>query len=297
MQPGTRLRKLPLFIAAAAGLLVALHVPQAHASEELRMAVGLFQPDRNKNDQTYQALANYLSRELGRHVSLKTVDSWEGLAKSLAAGETDLALMGPWGYIIANNEAGAQVVATILYDGRPSYRAIIVVNSKSGITQLGDLKGKSFAFGDAGSTSGYLIPSNLFQSLGIKPDKYFSRIAFAKHQAIEIAVSRGDIDAGADYDRNRTAMIEQGLIDPQKTRIIWESIPLPNDALAVSAELAKDGKFVERLRKALSRVSFELERDRNLLPPHYTGFVPAKNADYSSIREAGVSTGKLRPRQ
>jgi phosphonate transport system substrate-binding protein len=42
------------------------------------------------------------------------VDSWEGLAKSLANGETDLALIGPWGYVLANHQAGAQVMSTIL---------------------------------------------------------------------------------------------------------------------------------------------------------------------------------------
>jgi len=61
-------------------------------------------------------LADYLAKQLGRKIELRAVDTREGLAKSLANGETDLALMGPWGYVLANNEAGAQVVLTILYD-------------------------------------------------------------------------------------------------------------------------------------------------------------------------------------
>lgn len=61
-------------------------------------------------------------------VELKTVDTWEGLAKSLAAGETDIALMGPWGYVLANNEAGAQAISTILYDDKPEYFAIFITH-------------------------------------------------------------------------------------------------------------------------------------------------------------------------
>src|SRR4051812_47256264 len=80
----------------------------------LRFGVGLFQPDKEKNDTTYRPLADYLSKKLGRPVEMRTVDSWEGLAKALSNGEEDLALMGPWGYVLANNEAGAQVVSTIL---------------------------------------------------------------------------------------------------------------------------------------------------------------------------------------
>lgn len=72
----------------------------------LKFGVGLFQPNRDKNDATYRPLADYLAARLNRPVVLRTVDSWEGLAKSLANGETDIALMGPWGYVLANNEAG-----------------------------------------------------------------------------------------------------------------------------------------------------------------------------------------------
>ena len=85
----------------------------------LKFGVGMFQPDREKNDATYRLLAAHLAQRLGRPVELRTVDSWEGLAKSLANGETDLALMGPWGYVLANHFADAQVVSTILHQGKP----------------------------------------------------------------------------------------------------------------------------------------------------------------------------------
>jgi hypothetical protein len=67
-------------------------LPQVKCAEPpLKFGVGLFQPDKEKNDATYRPLANYLSAKLNRPVELRTVDSWEGLAKSLANGETDLA--------------------------------------------------------------------------------------------------------------------------------------------------------------------------------------------------------------
>ena len=80
----------------------------------LKLGVGLFQPDKERNDATYKPLAQYLASKLGRQGELRTVDSWEGLAKSLANGETDLALIGPRGYVLANHAARAQVVSTIL---------------------------------------------------------------------------------------------------------------------------------------------------------------------------------------
>jgi phosphonate transport system substrate-binding protein len=266
----------------------------AHAADSpLRFGVGLFQPDREKNDATYRPLAQHLAQRLGRAVELRTVDSWEGLAKSLANGETDIALMGPWGYVLAHHVAGAQVVSTIEYDGKPEYFAIIVTHPDSGVKTMADLKGKTFAFGDKGSTSGYLIPLHHFMTQGIDPDKYFSKVLYTKHQAIETQVAAGQLDAGADYNRNRNAMIEQGLIKSERSKIIWQSSPLPNDAFAVSKALYQDKALVAKLQAALGEVGGLLKTQPNLLPSHYTGFVVKDNGFYKPIRDAGLATGKL----
>lgn len=267
--------------------------PLAYAQPALRLGVGLFQPDKDKNDATYQPLARYLAKSLGREVQLRTVDTWEGLAKSLANGETDLALMGPWGYVLANHEAGAQAISTILYDGKPEYYAIIVTHPKSGIKTLADLKGKTFAFGDKGSTSGYLIPLHHFMMQGITPETYFSKVLHTKHQAIETQVTQGVLDAGADYNRNRNAMIEEGLIKADQSVVIWQSAPLPNDAFAVSKNIYADKALVAQLQTALSQVGEALKTQPQLLPAHYGGFVTKDNSFYKPIRDAGLATGKL----
>ena len=259
----------------------------------LKFGVGLFQPDRERNDATYRPLAQYLAAKLGRAVELRTVDTWEGLAKSLANGETDIALLGPWGYVLANHAARAQVISTILYDGKPEYFALMVTHPDSGIKSVADLKGKTFAFGDKGSTSGYLIPLHYFMSQGIDPDKYFAKVLYTKHQAIETQVAAGQLDAGADYNRNRNAMIEQGLIKAERSKVIWQSAPLPNDALAVGEALFKDKAFVARLQAALADIGPLLKGQPNLLPPHYTGFVTTDNSFYKPIRDAGLATGLL----
>ncbi len=288
---------LPL--AAAATSLAMPGFVRAQGSE-LKLGVGMFQPDKEKNDATYRPLAQHLSQRLGRPVSLRTVDTWEGLAKSLANGETDLALMGPWGYVLANHHAGAQVVSTILYNGKPEYFAIIVTHPDSGLNSVRDLiadgRKRSFAFGDKGSTSGYLIPLHFFQQQGVDPEKLFARVVYTKHQAIQTQVTAGQLDAGADFNRNRNTMIEQGLIKAERSKIIWESAPLPNDAFAVSAKLFADKALVSRLRTALAEIGPLLATQPGLLPANYTGFVSQDNAFYKPIRDAGLATGKLESR-
>jgi len=292
------MRKLLIFLLMSVGVVTSAMTSAASPdkSPPLKFGVGMFQPDREKNDATYRPLAEYLSTKLNRRVELRTVDSWEGLAKSLANGETDMALMGPWGYVLANNEAGAQVISTILYDGKPEYFGIIVTHPNSGIKNIADLKGKTFAFGDKGSTSGYLIPRHFFMTQGITPEKYFKKVIYTKHQAIETQVAQGVLDAGADYNRNRNAMIEQGLIKAEQSKIIWQSDPLPNDAFAVSQALFADKKFVTQLQQVLESIGPALKQSPNLLPAHYTGFVTRDNTFYKPIRDAGLATGVLRPR-
>jgi len=118
-------------------------------------------------------------------------------------------------------------------------------------------------------------------------------VLHTRHQAIELQVSRGEIDAGADYNRNRDAMIAEGMIDPKNSVVFWTSDPLPNDAVAVRAGLAKDPDFVSKLRQALESVGPELARNPTLLPPRYTGFVSRDNDFYRPIRDAGLATGAL----
>lgn len=271
-------------------------ISTAYAAPTLQFAVGMYQPTKDKNDATYTPLANYLSKKLGVPVKLRTVESWEGLAKSLANGETDVALMGPWGYVLANNEAKAQAVATIEYEGKPIYYGIMITHPGSGINSPADLKGKTFAFADKGSTSGYLIPFYYFQKQGINPDTYFSKVIYTEHPAIEAQVTKGAIDAGADYNRNRDTMIADGLIKASDSKIIWKSDPLPNDAVAVSEKLYKDKAFVAKLQSALEDLKTELKSQPELLPPRYTGFVKSDNSYYKPIRDAGLATGRLQPK-
>ncbi len=296
-RPVTRRQTLAT-MAAIAALAAGAAAPASAqpAAAPLIFGVGLFQPDRERNDATYRPLADHLASRLGRPVQLRTVDSWEGLAKALANGQVDLALMGPWGYVLANHAAGAQVVSTIEYDGKPEYHALIVTHPDSGIKSVADLKGRTFAFGDKGSTSGYLIPLHFFMQQGIDPERHFARVVHTKHQAIETQVAAGQLDAGADYNRNRNAMIEQGLIQAERSVVIWQSDPLPNDAFALREGLYADKAFVKRVQAALAEVGPRLKTQPDLLPPHYTGFVDSDNAFYKPIRDAGLATGKLQPK-
>lgn len=52
----------------------------------------------------------------------------------------------------------------------------MITHPNSSVQSIADLKGKTFAFGDKGSTSGYLIPLYQFQKNGIDLEQYLGKV-------------------------------------------------------------------------------------------------------------------------
>ena len=232
-----------------------------------------------------------LAKKLNREYDLVATTDWAGISVALANEQVDLAWMGPWGYVLANNDSGVTAIATAKYDGKPIYHAIVVCKPGSGIKAWPqDGKGRRVSFADVGSTSGWLIPTAWFRTKGIDPKEYFQYSDGATHAANEIAVASGQVDCATDFDRNRNAMIESGRLDKTATEIVWQSDPLPNDAIAVRRGF--DPALAQRIQQLVVGIS-EGEA-KSLLPNHYTGFVVATHASYKMIEDAGTLVGRIK---
>ena len=206
----------------------------------------------------------HLAQVLGVEYDLVVTNDWAGIATALANGQADVAWMGPWGYVLAHNEGGAEAIATVKYDGRPTYHAIIVGRPDLTIaTWPEDAKGLSISFADVGSTSGWLVPTYWFKTKGIDPKTYFKYREGASHPANETAVANGQVDLATDYDRNYNAMIERGLIKADQVKIVWTSDPLPNDPLVVRKGL--DPAVTKRVQDTLAAITEE--QAKTIMPP------------------------------
>jgi phosphonate transport system substrate-binding protein len=279
-----------VFIAA----LLAFASQAASAADKIRFAVGPFQPTASDTRKAYEPFFAYLAEKLGaKDYEIQVTTDWAGLAVALANDQADIAWMGPWGYVLANNEGGAQAIAMVKYDGKPTYHSIVVARPGLGIRKFpDDAKNKSISFADAGSTSGWLIPTYWFKTQNIDPKTYFHYRDGASHPANEIAVATGQVDLATDYDRNRNAMIEKGTIARDATAIVWTSEPLPNDPLVVRKSL--DPNLVARVQAIV--LAIDDDTARRVMPAHYTGWVKANHASYRLIQDAGVAVGKLKPK-
>jgi phosphonate transport system substrate-binding protein len=219
---------------------------------------------------------------------------WAGLAVAMASGNLDVAWMGPWGYVIANNQTNCQAVATVKYDDKPTYQAIIIARPDLNVGKFpDDTRGMSISFADVGSTSGWLIPSWYAKEVWkIDPKTFWKYSEGASHPANEVAVSAGQIDLATDYDRNRNAMIAAGRVREDSNNVVWQSSPLPNDAIASPANAPRE--MVLRVQQVLTAI--DPETAKTLLPNRYTGFITATHASYADIEKAGLALGKIKPR-
>src|SRR5262249_5656374 len=208
--------------------------PVIAQQKSLRFGVGPLQPTPSETKKAYEPFFAYLAKKLDRDFDLVATTDWAGISVALANEQVDLAWMGPWGYILANNDSGVTAIATAKYDDKPIYHAIVVCGPGHGIKRWPeDGRSKRVSFADLRSPSRWLIPTAWFKARGISPKEYFAYADGATPAANEIAVASGQVDCATDFDRNRTAMIESGKLDKNAAEVVWQSDPLPNDAIAV----------------------------------------------------------------
>jgi phosphonate transport system substrate-binding protein len=283
------------FLAAATGVAGAtLFRPAIAQPKQLRFGVGPLLPTSEDTKKAYLPIFAHLAKELGAGFDLVSTTDWAGMAVAMGSGQLDVAWMGPWGYVIANNATGCQAVATVKYDDKPLYYAIIIARPDLQLAKFpDDTKGRSISFADVGSTSGWLIPTYYSKAIWkIDPKTFWAYSEGATHAANEIAVGAGQVDMATDFDRNRNAMIASGRVKPDSNKIIWTSDPLPNDAIAIPADASKD--FAAHVQGILTAIS--ADQAKLLLPARYTGFVPSTHVAYESIEKAGLAVGKIKPK-
>src|SRR5215467_7690877 len=281
------------FIASAGfAAASALCCPAIAQAKKLHFGVGPLLPSPDDTKKAYAPVFAHLAKELGADFDLVSTTDWAGMAVAMGSGQLDVAWMGPWGYVIANSATNCQAVATVKYDDKPIYYAIIIARPDLQVSKFPeDTKGKSISFADVGSTSGWLIPTYYAKEVWKIDQKTFWHYSEgATHAANEIAVSAGQVEMATDFDRNRNAMIASGKVTEQSNKIVWTSDPLPNDAIALPADAPKELKA--QVREILTAIT--PEQAKALLPARYTGFIASDHGSYATIEKAGIAVGKIK---
>ena len=241
--------------------------------------------------------ARALGRLVGVPVRVTVASDYAAVIEALRNRSADLAFLHPVGYVIAHREAKATIVARNLWHGNATFTSRIFVRKDSGFKALEDLRGKTIAFVDPASSSGYTYPMLLLMQRGLvkgrDPKTFFREVVFSgSHDASMRALLNGHVDAIASFDMAR----EQYLKDPaEREKLTWlaETPPIPEAGIAAREGL--EPAMVARVRAAL--VQMRGPQYAALLKRIYDidGFEPAEDKDYDPVRHA-VDLLNLKPR-
>jgi phosphonate transport system substrate-binding protein len=224
-------------------------------------------------------LKTYLEQKLGRPVNLIIPTSYNATVEALGNGSLDFAYLGGLTYIKAH--ARYSVVPLVQRSSDLQFRSYFITSANSSIHSLGDLKGKTFAFGDINSTSGHLMPYLEMRQANVDPNTSLKFRYTGSHPATAKAVESGAVDAGALDETVYNSMIAEGKLDSSKVRIFYKSKPFV-DYVWVSRKDV-DPATQEKFAQAFTELK-EGQDDEILKILRGTNFVRANNEEYTVLR-------------
>lgn len=267
--------------------------PAAAQAETLTLAfIPQENPEKLLGD--IEAITAWLSERIGIPVTGFVTIDHAAAVEAMRNGDADISFMGALPFVLAEAEIGAEPLLSEIYRGEPAYRGRIFVRRDSGVATLADLRGKTIAFADPISESGYLFPLDTFVREGLIADPseaeaFFERIYFAGgYQQAMQAMAEGLVDAAG------VSQFADLLLTPdQQQAVIWiaETELIPSHL--VIARPGLDPALKDRFVAAM--LALNEPENRALLAYVYgpDGYVPTDAASFDSVRDIARRYGLL----
>lgn len=254
-------------------------------NEPVKLRMGLIpNEDSVKVKESYESLKTYLEKELNGSIELFVATDYSAVIEAMRSNKIDFAKLGPFAYLLAEREVGAEPVV-MEYSSKTGggYYSLLITRADSGIESIEDLKGKTLAYPDPASTSGYLMPKAMFKKRNLDMDTYFSKLlSTGGHDGTILAVANKKVDAGAvatiDFDK----MIEIGKVKESEFRVLWKSDLVPNSPIVVRPGL--DEQLKNRIGQAF--LDAEMKAPNAMKNVDILKYMPVDKMTYKSVREA-----------
>jgi len=217
--------------------------------------------------------------------------SYAAVIEGMGAGKIDIGWLAPLSYVLAHDKYDVEVLLITSRYGSFTYKGQIMVRADSGIDTLEGLKGKTFAFTDPISTSGYLYPFALFKKNGIDPETDFAESVFVgSHTTAVLAVYNGQVDGSASYDDARGTLADSFPDVMDVVKVIAYTDDIPNDTVSVRADLPDDIK--QQIAEGLIAIS-ETDEGKEVLNTIYEigGLTYGEDQLFDPIRAVATSLG------
>jgi len=207
------------------------------------------------------AIKAALERATGLSWKVTAMSSYAAEIEGICAGQIDVGFIATLQMtLMISKSCGTPILAGLRKDDTgqlaTTYKSQIVVRVDSGINDLAGLKGKTFAFTDPLSASGYVYPTlTVKNKTGQAPNTFFSKTIFAgSHPNAAIAVYNKQVDGAAMFIDARDSLVSANPDIKTATKVIETAGPIPNDGVALRKGFPDDlGKQVKDALIAYSK--------------------------------------------
>jgi len=264
--------------------------PDMAAQQRLRLTM-IPTTDPGKVIRESQPLVSYLEKETGAKIELTVPTNYAAAVEAIASDQVDIAYLGGFTYVQASKKAG--VVPLVQRDRDQNFHSLFIAQVDSNISNLSDLKGHTFAFGDVNSTSGHLMPEYFMREAKVDPEVIARAIYSGGHDATALAVANKKVDAGALDETVYQRMVKDGKIDPAKVKVFYTTPPF-YDYIWV-ARKGLDPKLAEGFTAAFLKLDANDPAHKPILDLlNATKYVKAVDSNYDKLRQAAKDSGLLK---
>ncbi|HEY9167152.1 MAG TPA: phosphate/phosphite/phosphonate ABC transporter substrate-binding protein [Candidatus Kryptonia bacterium] len=240
-----------------------------------------------------KTLTDYLHKETGYYFITAVPASFIAVVEAFGTGKVEVAAINTFSYLMAHAKYGAEARLRVVREGNQiSYKGQFITRFDSGINSIDDINGRTMAYVDPSSTSGYILPKALLDNKGIKP----SESVFAmRHDNVVMMVYQRQADAGATYYAPpnpttgaimdaRMRVAQQFPDIAEKVKIIGFTQDIPNDPWVFRKDMSVIMK--EKIINALLKFVKTSEGEKALFDIYdITGLIPTNDSDYDGLRE------------
>jgi phosphonate transport system substrate-binding protein len=230
-------------------------------------------------------LAKLLSERLLIPVDTFISTNYVGLVEAMGNGRVDIGFFGPSAMVQAMDRYGAVPITASVRYGSSTYKSQFNVRCDGPVKSFDDLPGKSIAFVDPGSSSGYQFPYVFLKNkYGIDANEDMSPIFAGSHDAAALAVYNGDVDVATSFNDVREDLQAEYPDIMDVVCVLGYTGDIPNDGQVVRAGL--DSQLTTDIQQALIEIA-QTEEGQKLVNDLFnvTAFDPVTSAAYDPVRE------------
>ncbi len=242
--------------------------------------------------QLYKPLTDRMAKLTGKKIEFFMPTSYASVVEGLLSKFVDVAVLGPYSYVIANSkDQDIEVFATYakkpgyLQEEGPGYKGVLVTKKGSGLTSIDSLKGKLVGLTDPGSTSGNLVPRVVFSKvIGMDIDDFFKKAVYTgSHELSTVAVYQGKVDAAFVASHRFDNVVAKGEVKLEDFNVLWSSPAIPQDPFVYRSPLCDNIKA--NIRETFLGLKDDPSAQAFLDNVKSNTFVSMSSADYDVIRD------------